>query len=41
MSARIEAYMLITLAFVGVFSLAWIINATMSPVLTIIDKLRV
>ena len=41
MNARIEAYVLIVLAFIGVFSIAWMINAIMSPVLTIVDKLRV
>ena len=41
MSAKIQAYVLVALAFVGVFSIAWMINAIMSPVLTIVDKLRV
>ena len=41
MGARIEAYVLVVLAIGGVFSIAWLINAIMSPVLTIVDKLRV
>lgn len=41
MKAKVEAYCLVAAALIGVFSIAWLINAVMSPLLTIADKLRV